>query len=466
MELKRKMLDISVKNEKLYDALLSLTKVILNIVTRKIQGDLEVMTESVWVKQSEDSYIKQQTRRILWAKEFNNTNDEIKKTQEYSDFINVVGTDEVISPQLNTLVGTCLGGFRLEATNIAFWPVYEFLTDQEIIEFNITKFNSVYSKIESDLYADEIEYENITPLCGFTMEDSEISLAENISIVKLSEKEILEFFRLGIKLGTSMGDLDFVHGIHNHAIKISYKLPKVIGKLDISIKEIEQNEYLSNKNEQSIIEALRIYKEGKLYPISTAKRGRSFLTLGISHSFENPVKRFMKNKYMLLKSEIDEFKSFWREKTKTTLQEKNFLSVGIRRFSQSNERDNVEDRIIDLMIAAEAIFLSSGGSFQGELKYRLSHRASMFIETDVDLQRYVFDFMQRAYDVRSSIVHGSKPKLPNKINGTAYTLDEFCGDIEKYLRISIKKAIDIAATNKEKSNEIDWKKVIFPSVSK
>lgn len=457
------MLDISVKNEKLYDALLSLTKVILDIVTRKVKDDLAVMTESVWVKQNEDSYVKQQTQRVLWAIVLHN--DEITKTQEFSDFINIVGTDEVISPQLDTLVGTCLGAHRLEAKNIALWPVCEFLTDQEIIEFNIPIFNSVYSKIESALYADEIEYENITPLCGFTTEDSEISLTENISIVKLSEKEILEFFRLGIKLGTSMGDVDFVHGIHHHAIKISYKLPKVIGKQDTSIKDIEQNEYFGNKIEQSIIDALRIYKEGKLYPISTARRSSSILSVGVSFSFETPVKHFMNNKYILLKSEIDEFKSFWRVKTKTPLQEKNFLSVGIRRFSQSNERDNVEDRIIDLMIAAEAIFLSSGGSFQGELKYRLSHRASMFIETDVDLQRYVFDFMQRAYDVRSSIVHGSNPKLPNKIDGTAYTLDEFCGDIEKYLRISIKKAIDLAATVKDKSNEIDWKSVIFPSVS-
>ncbi|MBI5049018.1 MAG: hypothetical protein HZB54_08755 [Deltaproteobacteria bacterium] len=171
----------------------------------------------------------------------------------------------------------------------------------------------------------------------------------------------------------------------------------------------------------------------------------------------------MNNKYRLLKSEIDEFKSFWSEKSTAKLPEKNFLSVGIRRFSQSNERDNIEDRIIDLMISAEAIFLSSGGSFQGELKYRLSHRASMFIGTDVELQRYVFDFMQKAYDVRSSIVHGSNPKLPNKMDGSAYTLEEFCGDIERYLRISIKKAIGQAAIVEDKSNAINWISIIFPS---
>lgn len=457
------MLDISIKNEKLYDTLSSLTKVVLDILSRRDQDDLVVTTESVWEKQKDDSYVKHQIKRPFWSIMLHKANDEITKTNEYLDFIKVVSADEIISPQLDTLVGTCFGSHRLEADNIAMWPAFEFLTDQGIDEFDISNFNSVYSKIESALYSKEIDFENITPLCGFEMDDSEISLTENISIVKLSEKEILEFFRLGIKLGSSMGDFDLVHSVHQYAIKTSYKLPKIIGKQDLSIRDIEQNEFFNNKNERAVIDALRIYKEGKLYPITTTRRGKSILSTGVSFSFETPVKHFMKNKYSLLKNEIDEFKSFWSVISKAELPEKNFISVGIRRFSQSNERDNIEDRIIDIMISAEAIFLSSGGSFQGELKYRLSHRAAMFIETDVERQKYVFDFMQKAYDVRSSIVHGSNPKLPKKMDGSTYTLEEFCEDIERYLRVSIKKAISKAAAVNDKSNAIDWKSTIFPS---
>ncbi len=459
------MPDINVKNKKLYDALLSLTKASLEIITRRTTADLPVTTESVWVKQDGGSYIKQPTPRPFWVIVLHKANTEIKETPEFLDFLSVVTTDEVISRQLNQLVGTCLGSFRFEADRIASWPVCEFLTDQKIIEFNIPTFNVIYSKIESTLYAGDIEYENITPLCGFTMEDSNISLAENMSIVKLSEEEILDCFRAGVKLGPSQGDCDFIHGIHSYALKISYKFPKVIGERDVSLKDIEENEYFSYKNERAIIDALRIYKEGKLYPISSIRKSRSLLSLGYYISAEIPVKPFMNDKYKLLKSETSEFKSFFEKKTKAALSEKNFLSVGIRRFSQSNERDNIEDRIIDLMIAAEAIFLSPDGD-RGELSYRLSHRAAMFIETDVNKQRYLFDFMRNAYDIRSKIVHGTKPKLPQKMDGSNYTLDEFCDDIEKKLRISIKKAITLtaAAKAKGKSNKIDWKSIIFPSV--
>ena len=138
------------------------------------------------------------------------------------------------------------------------------------------------------------------------------------------------------------------------------------------------------------------------------------------------------------------------------------MSVSVRRFSQSNERGNIEDRIIDLMISAEALFLSSGGSVQGELKYRLAHRAAMLIGESIGDHRYVFEFMQKAYDVRSSIVHGSTPKLPKKIDGEKDTLDEFCTDIEMYLRVSTKKVIQLVSSTDTKKKEIDWKSIVFP----
>ncbi len=426
------MIDISVKNGKLYDALLTLTKVTLDIVSRRINNELVVSAENIWEKQSADTYIKRQTQKTLWVIVLHKASDEIKATKECINLFSVLESDKTISPQLNTLVGTCMGSHRIEAHNIASWPVYEFLTDQGIAQFNVSTFNSIYTKLESALYADEIEYENLTPLCGFSAEDPIISLDENISIVKLSEKEIIEILRLGINIGTSLGITDFVHGIHQYALKTTFRLKKIIGDREPDSNEFENNDYIKGTNEIAIVDALRIYKEGKLYPISTIRRSNNIFSIGTSFSFENPVKHFMNKKYKLTKDEAVEFQSFWNTQKETQLPEKNFLSVGIRRFSQSNERNNIEDRIIDLMIAAESIFLSSGGSFQGELKYRLSHRASMFIENDVEKQRYVFDFMQKAYDVRSSIVHGSTPKLPKKIDGSEYTLEEFCGDIEKY----------------------------------
>ena len=67
--------------------------------------------------------------------------------------------------------------------------------------------------------------------------------------------------------------------------------------------------------------------------------------------------------------------------------------------------------------------------------------------------------MQEAYNVRSSIVHGSEPKLPKKADKSKYeSLEDFCNDLDQYLRISIKKAMSSEGIAKE----IDWSSIIFP----
>ena len=449
---------MNIQNKQFYDASVALTKVILEVMSHQVATNLYIDSESVWRKQGDGSYIKQQVNRPLWSVMLHRAEKEFIDTKEYKSFIEVIKADDRISPHLDTLVGTRFGAFRMEARNFAIRPASEFLNDDSIKKFNRDIFDRFFLGMEEDILSDEIEFENLTPLCGFKMEDTELFLDDDVSIIKLSEKDVLDFFNLGIKLGSSMGGRDHVHGVHEYAIKTTYKLPKILGDRE-KLADDEDDKYQSNKTEQSVIDSLRIFKKGELYPITTIRRGKSFFSIGTSFSFEKPVKHFMNSKYLLKSDETKEFVTFNREKNETNLPEKNFLSVAIRRFSQANERDNVEDEIIDLMISAEALFLSSSGSVSGELQYRLSHRAAMYIEKEVKLQKYVFNFMQEAYKVRSKIVHGSEPKLPQKADKSKYeSLGDFCNDLDQYLRISIKKAMSSEGISKK----IDWDSIIFP----
>lgn len=456
------MIDIHVRNEELYSRMLDLVQAVLAILAKRINTDLVVIDESQWVKSDNNTYHKQYIRKPLWSAVTHKARDEIQSLNEYEKCLEVLENDPVISPQLNTLVGTRFGSHRIEADYIILGPIYAFLEDDAIKGFELSIFNNEYIKIEEALYSDEIEFSNITPLCGFQMEQELLRVTDNISLVKLTDKEVLTFFRLGLKLGDSLGNEDFVHGIHEFAIKITYRLPKVIGDADRSIDEIKSNKYFTNHYEKETVNSLRVFKEGKFYPISSIRKSNSIFSPGISFSLEKPVKPFMSGEYIFSASDSDPFTELYSSITEAKLSDNHFMAVNIRRFSQSCDRADIEDRIIDLMISAEALFLSSGGSFQGELKYRLAHRAAMLIGDDIGDRKYVFEFMQKAYDVRSSIVHGSTPKLPKKMDGNEYTLEEFCSDIEMYLRVSTKKAISLVSDTSGSRKEIDWKSIVFP----
>jgi putative transposase len=89
-----------------------------------------------------------------------------------------------------------------------------------------------------------------------------------------------------------------------------------------------------------------------------------------------------------------------------------FPPCAVKRFSYASERDRPDDRLVDLMIAAESLFLCSEDdpANRGELRYRLALRAAFFIDSRDYSRREVFNHMRKAYDNRSAIVHGSGDK--------------------------------------------------------
>jgi hypothetical protein len=84
------------------------------------------------------------------------------------------------------------------------------------------------------------------------------------------------------------------------------------------------------------------------------------------------------------------------------------LNLAIRRLSFLTDRSRPEDRILDLMIAAEAFYLT-GMDRTTELSYRLSLRAAVLKirqGSTAVVARSVYELMRSAYDVRSKVAHG------------------------------------------------------------
>jgi hypothetical protein len=108
----------------------------------------------------------------------------------------------------------------------------------------------------------------------------------------------------------------------------------------------------------------------------------------------------------------------------------------LRWFGQSRERSREEDRAVDLITAAEALFLADA---DGELKYRLALRAARYTATGETPRMDVFRHMKTAYDIRSSIVHGASPRVQKSLKGER--LADFSARTEEVLRRAILRAL-------------------------
>ena len=75
---------------------------------------------------------------------------------------------------------------------------------------------------------------------------------------------------------------------------------------------------------------------------------------------------------------------------------------------------------IDLMTAFESLYLSD----VVELKYKLAIRASFLLGQSEKEREFYFTVLMKMYDVRSKLVHGSKPKMEIKVGTEKLTLEQ------------------------------------------
>ena len=136
------------------------------------------------------------------------------------------------------------------------------------------------------------------------------------------------------------------------------------------------------------------------------------------------------------------------------------LALALRRLSYQAQRERPEDELLDLMIAAEALYLVGLGkeSDRGELRYRLALRAALWAdEPEPDLTKYeVLQLMKSAYDARSAVAHGGSPEAKDmKIKGQRVELPELLRTTRIVVTAGCRKAL-AAATAPDTAWPPDW----------
>lgn len=103
--------------------------------------------------------------------------------------------------------------------------------------------------------------------------------------------------------------------------------------------------------------------------------------------------------FQIEESELDSIVNFVNDLKDVSTDQ---FAVALRRFHFYFDRDSIQDRAIDLMVALESLFSED----QEAIAYKIALRASFLIETESQKRKTMFDFLKKAYGTRSRIVHG------------------------------------------------------------
>lgn len=141
-------------------------------------------------------------------------------------------------------------------------------------------------------------------------------------------------------------------------------------------------------------------------------------------------------------SEIDKAKYLYGCLTNLNMEILEKLKIPIGRWIKSHTSQISEDKIIDLGIAFESLYLA-GIDSKTELRFRFSLHAAWHLGRDKEHRKELMREFKAIYDWRSTVVHTGK--LPNKIKKTPFTPEEtevFITNAQNLCRASIIKILE------------------------
>jgi hypothetical protein len=117
-----------------------------------------------------------------------------------------------------------------------------------------------------------------------------------------------------------------------------------------------------------------------------------------------------------------------------------FMQIAIKRFASAVGELEIADRILDVMIALEALYSDSSG----DITYKLAIRIPAFLSINRHYTFFLSKFVKEIYKVRSGLVHGSLDEKEFKlnINGVDFT-SQSAEILESITRSSIKRFLNL-----------------------
>lgn len=362
---------------------------------------------------------------------------ELSALPEYQRCVEVMSADPVVSSHLNRFVGTSImGGGHLSASGLLeriFGPA-EY---PRHMVFDEERFGSLYAALESVFYDDSFSCEAIAPLQGLAINAPAVKFSDDLEISQLTPEEerqvhVIEVVR---RHGPRWTD-------RHYAVRAKYRLPKVVvqDQSEISDQEkaaAEAKQTEVNERIEEVIHTLRVFRQGTLNYGGVVHRADNWPFGGAMNISGKSLESTYGIYPLDSDADIDDLKGFWDEVQSAKAESHKFLAVAMRRFSYGCERHRIEDKVIDLMISAEAFSQASAVLKKGE------HIAD-YVSSSAPAgeQNKVRKHLRKSYRLRNAIMHEGDVAgwlTENSMGiGDLYT---FLGMTEHYLRGALRATI-------------------------
>jgi hypothetical protein len=418
-------------------------------------GEAPHVEEDAWVRQGD---VFQRERRSVprWDALARGLRDSLLPRPAAKDALAALRADPVVAPQLDQFIGVGLHRRRIGPTDVLESLVVRLAQGQGeggSVRFEGPAFAAAYQHLEDALYRPDLTFEAVAPLRNARLDATPVFLAEDLRLDALSDAEVAELLKHGqaeAAEGVAMAPPRF-------AVKATYHFPKQLPADNAGLPGGLQRE--AEERVSAVLRAMTVFKAGNVARGAVVHRTHHWFLRDQVIVGAAPRAPPWGSTYTLSRTEAPALARFWAVLQHPRVRQRRSLEVAMRRFRDACGRSRPEDRLIDLLVCAEALSLNvaNDSSDRAEMLHRLALRAGSGMAERA--QRREFDrAIRAAYLVRDDVVHGHEPRLPPSPDGSPQELEAFIERTEALLRGAMQRAVAIAALG-EVPEALDWERI-------
>jgi hypothetical protein len=305
-----------------------------------------------------------------------------------------------------------------------FWhsEVFEWLFLERLMaentgnSFDDKTFNKVFSHARAEISRTSSRHRYVTILDGIPIFNNAMKLCQDVALFSV------DYSGGSTKLAGLLGIWRFRDNNREPPIEVDegncFVVQDFIVPRTNEGRELLELRKRYRKKIDAVIKALKISLDTPVYPKAVySSHLSSFPLIPISfQDLDESRGLWVEVKGSLTRAERQRIKKIFTLIYQDSIEKQfpRFVSTTINRFADSYRIEQVEQSIVDLIVALEAMI----GVSDEELKRRLAIRVSFLLGTNDAERQVLYRQVLGGYDLRSAIVHGGKETRETNMQGT------------------------------------------------
>lgn len=328
----------------------------------------------------------------------------LTKTPEFQVCEEAMRADPLIGHSVDQLVGSVLSASALKAPIAIIQLLGQSIIDGQVSTVALER---ELEQLREYFLSQTVERRFFVGVFGVRIIDEQIDLPGGVRLRSMGSNDIESLIQTGVgetsELGLFFpGEHRTVAGLPDMIAEVRYQIP-VWRPEDIDLPHFDRSVLPDmHRIGEQVLTTLALLTNAPVARTGVIVEDLHWFNNGRSWSAHPQRTAVSAAVAQLGQSDVERLVEVYEQLASEGVTNRKNLELALRRFVLALSRTRDDDRLIDLVIAGEALLLKK----RSKLLLQLAQRAAALAEGTTLSPREVFDRMRDAYRVRSNVVHG------------------------------------------------------------